>query len=283
MTSFGTPHRHVAQCGSTNDLAREWARDPDDPAPSGALVTADFQTRGRGQRGRQWQAGWGQSALMSFVYTLPPTVEAGQLGLVVALAVADALASGNDLDPRLKWPNDILLDGRKVAGVLVEVGPGPPAHPDKTPNSGGVRGESSVGALLAAPSFLVPTPAPPELGVLSGWAGGAILGIGVNVNQERFVGADEFVYPPTSLHLATGRSYDVENVVATIASALTRREEEWRRDGFAPILDECRKCLAVGATVRRGDQRAELAGLGSSGAARVRLPDGTFAEWHTVD
>ena len=159
MTTFGTPHRHVAQCGSTNDLAREWARDPDDPAPSGALVTADFQTRGRGQRGRQWQAGWGQSALMSFVYTLPPTVEAGHLGLVVALAVADALASVADLDPRLKWPNDILLDGCKVGGVLVEIGP--PARPDKTPNPGG-----------------------------------AILGIGVNVNQERFVGADEFVYPP---------------------------------------------------------------------------------------
>ena len=241
MITFGTPHRHIAQCGSTNDLAREWAHDPDDPAPSGALVTADFQTRGRGQRGHQWQAGWGQSALMSFVYRLPPSVEAGQLGLVVGLAVVEALASAEDLDPRLKWPNDILLGGRKVAGVLVEV-------------------------------------SPPTLG-----AGEAILGIGVNVNQERFVGADEFVYPPTSLRLVTGRSQEVERVVAAVASALTRQEEAWRQGGFAPILEECRKRLAIGATVRRGVQKAELVGLGSSGTAQVRLADGTFADWHTVD
>ncbi len=244
MTTFGTPRRHVAQCGSTNDLAREWARDPDDPAPSGALVTADFQTRGRGQRGRQWQAGWGQSALMSFVCRLPPDAQAGQLGLVVALAVADALASVAGLDPRLKWPNDILADGRKVAGVLVEIAPA---------------------------------------AVDGGGAGVAVLGVGINVNQERFVGAEGFVYPPTSLRLATGRTYEVERVVAAVALALMQRERDWRRDGFAFILEECRKRLAVGATVRRGDLRGELVGLAPTGAAQVRLPGGTFAEWHTVD
>ncbi len=244
MITFGTPRCHVAQCGSTNDLARAWARDTDDPAPSGALVTADFQTRGRGQRGRQWQAGWGQSALMSFVYRLPAAVQAGQLGLVVALAVADALASLTDLDPRLKWPNDILLDGRKVAGILVEISP--PA-----PNPGG--------------------------------DGEAILGIGVNVNQERFVGADEFVYPPASLRQETGRTLEVERVVAAVALRLTQRVEDWRRDGFALILEECRVSLAIGAAVRRREQQAELVGLASSGAAQVRLSGGTFAEWSTVD
>ena len=261
MISFGAPHRHVAQCGSTNDLAREWARDPDDPAPSGALVTADFQTRGRGQRGRQWQAGWGQSALLSFVYHLPPGMEAGQVGLVVALAVADALASLAELTPRLKWPNDILLDGRKVAGILVEI-----ASPElgaggaiRLPQNWG-RGERSS----------------PELGL-------AVLGIGVNVNQERFVGAKEFVYSPTSLRLVTGRPQEVEGVTAAVALALTRRVADWRRDGFAHILEECRKRLAVGATVRQGDLRGELVGLAPTGAAQVRLPGGTFAEWSTVD
>ena len=189
---------------------RAWAHDPNDPAPSGALVTAEFQTRGRGQRGRQWQAGWGQSALMSFVYRLPPAVEAGRLGLVVALAVSDALAFLAHREPRLKWPNDLLLDGCKVAGILVEI---------SLPTSG---------------------------------AGAAILGIGVNVNQERFVGAEGFVYPPTSLRLVTGEAHGVERVTAAVASALTQREETWRRDGFAPILEECRERLAVGAAVRRG-------------------------------
>lgn len=243
MIPFGTPRRHVAQCGSTNDLAREWACDPVDPAPSGALVTAGFQTHGRGQRGRQWESGTSQSALMSFVYRLPTETEVSQLGLVVALAVADAVASVTHLDPRIKWPNDILLDGRKVAGILVE----------------------------AAPS-------PPLLG-----AGRAILGIGINVHQERFDGAEGFVYPPTSLRLETGQVFDLDTVIAAVGQAISQREDRLRRDGFLPIMKECRARLAVGAWVRQGENRAELMGLDPNGAAYVRLTDGTFAVWSTVD
>ena len=117
---FGKPRRHYAECGSTNDLAREWAADAADPAPSGALVTANFQTRGRGRRGHAWQADAGQSALMSFVYRLPPSVETGLLGLTAALAIAAALESLG-FAPQIKWPNDILLGEKKVGGVLVEV------------------------------------------------------------------------------------------------------------------------------------------------------------------
>ena len=236
MISFGTPHRHVAQCSSTNDLAREWAQDSSDPAPSGTLVTADFQTSGRGQRGRQWSAGFGQSALMSFVYRLSAETEARQLGLVVALSVAEALAEWADLDPRIKWPNDVLLEGRKAAGILIEVG-----------------------------------------------AEAAILGIGINVNQERFVGAEEFVYPPTSLKLATGRESHVNIVIAAVAQTLSICEDRWRREGFMPILEACQTRLAVGAAIRRGEQRGELVGLAPSGAAEVRLTNGTFEEWTTVD
>ena len=56
MTVFGQPRRHVAECDSTNDLARAWANDAADPAPHGALITAAYQTRGRGRRGRHWDA-----------------------------------------------------------------------------------------------------------------------------------------------------------------------------------------------------------------------------------
>ncbi len=243
MTAFGSPRRHVEECGSTNDLARDWAQDSDNPAPSGALVTADFQTQGRGQRGRQWQAGPGRSALMSFVYRLPPQPNAGELGLLTALAVAEALASLDArLDVRLKWPNDVLLDGRKAAGVLVEV----------------------AGAGERSESF-------------------GVLGVGVNVNQDAFVGAEDFVYPPTSLRLAAGRTWDVEPVVEAVAQSLTVWEDHWRQDGFGPVLDACRARLAVGAVLRRGGQRAVLVGMGAQGQARVRWTDGTFAEWVTVD
>ncbi len=93
---------------------------PEAPAPSGALVTADFQTRGRGQRGHQWSADAGQSALMSYVYRLPPGIEAGLLGLMTALAAATALRDFG-VSPQIKWPNDVLIDGGKVCGILVEV------------------------------------------------------------------------------------------------------------------------------------------------------------------
>lgn len=237
MIPFGQPRRHFAQCGSTNDVARAWAFDPEEPAPAGALVTADYQTQGRGRRGRQWQAGFGQSALMSFVYRTDGALSnAGQLSLVTALAVSEALAANGAPDPRIKWPNDILLGGQKVAGILVE----------------------AAGPLV-------------------------ILGIGVNVNQERFVGSKGFAHPPTSLRLVTGQPQDVEAVTEALSQALTHWEERWRQEDLLSLIEECRTRLAVGATVRRGENQAKLVGLDSDGSAQVRLPDGTFASWATVD
>ena len=235
MIVFGQPRRRYAECGSTNDLAREWASGSVDPAPSGALVTAEYQTHGRGRRGHGWQADAGQSALMSFLYRLPPETDFGQLGLVTALAVTDALIA-LDFAPKLKWPNDILLGEQKAAGILVEV---------------------------------------------AGQA--AVLGIGINVGQADFAEASGFAYPPTSLRLISGREQSVEAVIDAVAAALTRAEALWRREGFAAILAACRKCLAVGAAVRRGEASGTLTGLSDAGAARVRLSDGTFAEWTTVN
>ena len=234
MTTFGHPHRHVARCDSTNDLARDWARDAGDPAPSGAVVSTDFQTRGRGQRGREWEAGPGENALQSFVYRLPAGRSAGPLGLVAAVAVADALTALG-FAPAIKWPNDILLNGRKTAGILVEV-------------SGPV----------------------------------AILGIGINVNQTAFDGAAAFVTPPTSLCREAGRLFAVGDVREALCGALSVWTERWQRDGFSPVLEAARARLAVGASVRRGDQTATLAGLEDDGAACVRLPPGTFARWDTL-
>lgn len=120
MIKFGQPHRHFFSCDSTNDAAKNWSLNAESPASSGALVTADFQKQGRGQRGHCWQAETGQSALMSLVYHLPPNTDAAQLGLVTALAIAEGLATLG-VSPKIKWPNDLLLDGKKVGGILVEV------------------------------------------------------------------------------------------------------------------------------------------------------------------
>jgi len=119
--SYGNPSRHLEECESTNDLASEWAQDPSDPAPDGALVTADTQTKGRGRRGRSWDSGAGDNVIMSLVLRdTNPSQTQWQIGFVCALAVTDALRS-HGIEGQIKWPNDVLIDGRKVAGILVEV------------------------------------------------------------------------------------------------------------------------------------------------------------------
>lgn len=120
---FSATHRHYAECGSTNDLARAWALDNDNPAPNGALVTADYQSFGRGRRGRTWDSAAGQNAIMSIVVRPNiPLADSWQIGFAAGVATIDGLGFFG-VDARLKWPNDILLDGKKVAGILVETAP----------------------------------------------------------------------------------------------------------------------------------------------------------------
>jgi BirA family biotin operon repressor/biotin-[acetyl-CoA-carboxylase] ligase len=90
-------------------------------APEGAVAVADEQTEGRGRLGRRWEAPAGTSLLCSV--QLRPPVEAArfpELTVVGANACADSIASVTGLEPTLKDPNDVLIDGRKVAGILGE-------------------------------------------------------------------------------------------------------------------------------------------------------------------
>jgi BirA family biotin operon repressor/biotin-[acetyl-CoA-carboxylase] ligase len=107
--TLGRPRLHLRETASTNDRARELAAAG---APHGTLVTAAAQTAGRGRQGRVWAAPPGRSLLMSVVLRSLPEL----LPLTAAVAVADVCGAG----ARIKWPNDVLLDGRKVAGILAE-------------------------------------------------------------------------------------------------------------------------------------------------------------------
>jgi BirA family biotin operon repressor/biotin-[acetyl-CoA-carboxylase] ligase len=108
---IGRPRVHHREVGSTNALARELAGGG---APHGTLVTADHQSAGRGRSDRVWEAPPRSSVLLSVVIRPADPL----LPLRAAVALCDVLA---DL-PRvaIKWPNDVLVDGRKVAGILVE-------------------------------------------------------------------------------------------------------------------------------------------------------------------
>jgi BirA family transcriptional regulator, biotin operon repressor / biotin---[acetyl-CoA-carboxylase] ligase len=104
---------------STNRRALEWA---EAGAPEGTLVISEHQTAGRGRLGRAWADAPGASLLFSLVLRpdLPPQ-RMGLIPLAAGVAVAEALAlHAAPLEPSLKWPNDVLLGGRKVCGILAE-------------------------------------------------------------------------------------------------------------------------------------------------------------------
>jgi BirA family biotin operon repressor/biotin-[acetyl-CoA-carboxylase] ligase len=111
---FGQVYRYAELCPSTQRLLRE-----DDP--EGAVAVAEEQSEGRGRLGRTWHAPARTSVLVSVL--LRPEVESSrlpELSLVAGGAVAEAIAEVSGIDPAIKFPNDVLIDGRKVAGVLAE-------------------------------------------------------------------------------------------------------------------------------------------------------------------
>ena len=118
--SFGAPHCHFRITDSTNARARELV---EAGAPHGTVVTADEQTAGRGRQGRTWTAPPGKALLYSAILR-PLDQRHLLLPLAVPLAVCEAAEELNpDVECRVKWPNDVWVEGSKLAGVLIEAKP----------------------------------------------------------------------------------------------------------------------------------------------------------------
>ena len=111
---FGRPYRWAESCPSTQDVLREPG------LPEGAVAVTEHQTAGRGRAGRDWEDEPGASLLLSVLLRPRDTSAAPQLSIVCALAVAEAVEAAADLDVRIKWPNDLVVGGRKLAGILLE-------------------------------------------------------------------------------------------------------------------------------------------------------------------
>ena len=115
---IGRPHLHYRSVGSTNTEARRLAGAG---AGSGTLVTSDGQTGGRGRQGRPWSS---PAGALAYSVVLRRSVEVpGTLPLQVGVAVCEAVEELGVERGEVKWPNDVWVDGRKVAGILVEARP----------------------------------------------------------------------------------------------------------------------------------------------------------------
>jgi BirA family biotin operon repressor/biotin-[acetyl-CoA-carboxylase] ligase len=117
--TFGTPLHYFPTIDSTNVYAARLAHEG---APAGAVVIADAQTGGKGRLGRSWVSPAGVNLYLSLILRPPvSTAVAPQLNLLAAVAVAEAIIEVSGLTPAIKWPNDVLVNGKKVCGILAEM------------------------------------------------------------------------------------------------------------------------------------------------------------------
>ena len=112
---FGRELYHYESVGSTNDVAKKLPQD----TPEGTIVVADEQTAGRGRLGRRWQSARGESLTFSII--LRPEIlqkHLGMMSLYASLAVAETIKEVTGIRPECKWPNDVLIGGKKCCGIL---------------------------------------------------------------------------------------------------------------------------------------------------------------------
>lgn len=216
--------RAVPETGSTNaDLIEHAERGE----PDGAVLRADYQTAGRGRLDRAWQAPPGENLLVSILFRdIPEHVHS--LTQMVALAARRAMARTTGVDAGLKWPNDLLVDGKKIAGVLAQ--------------SGGRREDGR-------PAYVVV-----GIGVNVGWAppeGTSLRACGWTsaISPERLL--DEMLAELDTL-LALGDSERHETYAASLSTlgkkvraelpdgvTIVGRALSVERDGRLVVLDEC--------------------------------------------
>jgi BirA family transcriptional regulator, biotin operon repressor / biotin---[acetyl-CoA-carboxylase] ligase len=235
---FGRRVQAFEQTSSTNAVAAEWASTG---APEGSLVVAEYQTAGRGRMGRSWLAAKGQNLMFSLV--LRPTLAVEEWGMVT-LAAAAAIAEAVDrfispLHSSIKWPNDILLNGRKCCGVLIE-----------SAYAGATSGGRSV-----------------------------ILGVGLNVNQEQFdvdlAGRATSLLLETGRF--THRSAllaDLLFCLETHYTAVNERRFEQVRRAFCSRLHRLGETVTYRLAEGRGSIRGTLEGITDLGALRLNTEHG---------
>lgn len=221
------------------------------------VVSADFQTSGRGTRDRQWQAVPKQSVLLTCFFRFPKDCStefvnrnAPNVTKVMALAAVEALRpEGPDLQLGLKWPNDVMLSGCKVGGILAR------AEPSQTGE--GLRLD------------------------------GIIVGIGLNINtkQPALNQIDRPVYPATSLLVATEASedFDVAAIRQRLIGILAQELRAFFQGGFPSIRSRVNTLeVLMGQEVRfrlhaTAEVQGTFQGVDDAGNICIALPEGVMS------
>jgi BirA family transcriptional regulator, biotin operon repressor / biotin---[acetyl-CoA-carboxylase] ligase len=226
---------YFADTDSTNDRAHALAKDG---AAEGTVVIAEAQQAGKGRLGRRWTSPAGVN-LYASVILRPPIAprHAPQLTFLSAAAVAWTIAETTGLSPTVKWPNDVLLDGRKVAGLLNE-----------------------LDAETERIRYL-------------------ILGVGVNINMQAEQFPEDLRYPASSLAMACGTEVSRLRFTRTLLEQLDRLYSQYRREGFAPIMQAWQEYFVLtGQQVEVDCQgrllRGRVVGLDEDGALLLQLDEG---------
>jgi BirA family biotin operon repressor/biotin-[acetyl-CoA-carboxylase] ligase len=146
LTFLGVPVRHVERCASTMEIVARLAASG---APEGTSILADEQSAGRGRAGRAWTAPAGTSILLSALLrpNIPPE-RLGQLSILLAVCVARVVERWTGRSAAIKWPNDVLVDGMKVSGVLARV---------RFPDGGTPEIVIGIGLNVTTPPAALPT------------------------------------------------------------------------------------------------------------------------------
>jgi BirA family biotin operon repressor/biotin-[acetyl-CoA-carboxylase] ligase len=249
---------------STNNLAATLANDP---ANDGLAILADEQTAGRGQHGRTWLAAPGQSVLLSLLVAPPPELcRPAVLTAWAAVAVCATIEQTIGQPPRIKWPNDVLLNGRKVCGILIESSAG------RRAGSVSDRREAPVADAPGSPWFIV--------------------GIGLNVQQSAATFAAAGLPEATSLSQFTTDPLDTHAVASDLIRQLDRDydalcqgnlatlEMRWKQHlGLLGkhVIAECHDATHHGRLIELSFRGVELARPGMS--SLVLVPERIQRVW----
>ncbi|MFE1244143.1 biotin--[acetyl-CoA-carboxylase] ligase [Fictibacillus sp. NPDC058756] len=189
--TFGKKVTYKKSVKSTQEIAHSLAREG---AVEGSIVIADEQTGGRGRLGRAWQSPSGTGIWMSLILRPEiPLQKAPQLTLLIAVAASRAIEKVTGLEAAIKWPNDLLIKGKKVAGILTEL-------------------QAEADSIHSV-----------------------IVGIGMNVNQEKKHFSEEISEIATSLAIESGKTYKRAELAGAVLQEIENLYRSYLDKGFAVI------------------------------------------------